>query len=113
MELVRALLLEMEEYPPISGFFDLAINSYSEDEVSYHIKLLYEQGLIDALDLSSSSGFCWKPRNLTWEGHNFIEAIRDDSRWEKVKSFLREGGKILTIETLKEAIQKLFMERDI
>ena len=45
---------------------------------------------------------------LTWEGHNFIDAIRDDGSWQKVKDWIKEAGKILTIEILKKAISTRF-----
>jgi len=48
-------------------------------------------------------------KKITWEGHDFIDAIQDSNRWSKVKIYLKESGKIITIETIKNAVKHLFM----
>ncbi|MBS3776710.1 MAG: DUF2513 domain-containing protein [Bacteroidales bacterium] len=52
---------------------------------------------------------CWIATGLTWAGHDYIEAIKDDKRWQKVKEWIRNSGKILTLETIKQAVQALFL----
>ena len=53
--------------------------------------------------------FEWRATGLTWEGHDYIAAIRDEARWQKVKEWIKSTGKILTIETLKQAVKELFL----
>ena len=52
--------------------------------------LLDEAGLIEAIDLSSRNGPAWLPQRLTWAGHEFIEASRDESRWHKALNLMKE-----------------------
>lgn len=42
--------------------------------------------------------------SLTWAGHEFLEASRDDSRWEKVKRLLLEKTGGLSFEVLKAGL---------
>lgn len=107
-ELLRKLLLDIE-----GDVVD--ISSYSKEQILYHKALLLEAELADGLKPHySSREYSEIPdrviiRRLTWEGHNFIDAIRDEGRWQKAKEWIREAGKILTLETLKEATRILFL----
>jgi hypothetical protein len=72
--------------------------------------LLKEAGLIDAIDVSKGAND-WKPKRLTWEGHEFLDAARDNKRWEKamvvmsqVGGFVFDVGKQLLIQYLKQEI---------
>ncbi|MFW6046685.1 MAG: DUF2513 domain-containing protein [Candidatus Woesearchaeota archaeon] len=108
MELVRKILIKLEyESKPIE-LIPPHIDGYSEEQVSYHYKLLTENGIIEAIDCTTDDGFEWQARGLTWQGHDYIDAIRDENRWQTVKDWIKSSGKVLTIETLKQAIKELF-----
>ena len=109
MELVRKILIAIEESNCTMGFITLNFDNYSDEQISYHVKLLRENGLIEAVDASSTDGIAWMPTGLTWEGHDYIEAIKDDTRWQKVKKWISDNGKLITIETIKQGVQALFM----
>ena len=40
---------------------------------------------------------------LTWEGHNFLDSIRKDSTWSKVKGAVKERGLEQTFDSIKAA----------
>jgi hypothetical protein len=108
MELIRKILVAIEEYPNPLGFIPLTFDGYSDQDVSYHVQLLASNGLIEATDCSTMRGFSWRAKRLNWDGHDFIEAIRDDSRWKRAKEWVVETGKTLSIESLKLAVKTLF-----
>jgi hypothetical protein len=108
MELIRKILIAIEDHPNPQGFVPLHFDGYSDNDVSYQIKLLADHGLIEASNCSSMRDFCWRAKRLSWDGHDFIEAIRDDTRWNKAKNWVVEAGKTVTIETLKLAVKALF-----
>lgn len=108
MELVRKILVALEDSSQTQGWIPLQFEGYTDDQISYHVKILAEQGIISATDSSGMKNFTWRAKGLTWDGHDYIEAIRDERRWQKVKDWIMATGKILTIETLKEAVKKLF-----
>jgi hypothetical protein len=80
--------------------------------VDGHIHLLVEAGLIEAKEVPHHlrqpvHGRLY-PTRLTWAGHDFLDAIRRDRVWEKVKA---EGAdlpfgvvKELAIATLRAMI---------
>lgn len=102
MDLIRTLLLEIEKLPQneylTHGKF--SINSYSDEEVTYNLKLLNEKGLIKA-NFKSESAFLVKSDGLTWEGHEFLDATRDETRWKKVKKTVSEKGGSLPFDVIK------------
>ena len=54
--------------------------------------LLAEAGLIEATNVSSFDGPDWKAKRLTWSGHEFLEASRDQNRWQKALTLIKERG---------------------
>ena len=46
----------------------------------------------------------WRAKRLTWAGHEFLEASRDDTRWEKAKEEVtgKVGG--MVFEILKQVL---------
>jgi hypothetical protein len=85
----------------------LAIEGHTDEEISYHVMLLAKEGLIEATDLSSSDGFAWKPSRLLWAGHEFLDAAKDDSRWDKAKAIVLKKGGGLTFDVLKAVLVEL------
>lgn len=103
-DLVRQILLKVEEFPFDGSFHDVEIEGRTDNEISYHVMLLHEAGLIEALDLSSHSGVCWRPKRLTYNGHQFLDAARSDTVWQKAKSWTLKATGTLTLEGLKLAL---------
>lgn len=105
-DLVRRILFEIEEREDAlgPGWINLEMEGHSDEKVSYHIMLLDEAGLIDAQNLTSSSAFEWQPKRLTWNGHEFLEAARDDTRWERAKKLVREKTGSLTFTALQQVL---------
>jgi hypothetical protein len=77
---------------------------YSSEQVTYHIMLLHEAGLIRAFDFSSDDFPDWRPGYLTWEGHEFLNVARESGRWNKAKTLVMEKGGGLVFEILKQVL---------
>ena len=94
MELIRAILLkvETEGTSPIGWIEDFGIDGYEDEMVSYHVWMLHQAGLIEALDGSTMEGFSYDPRCLTWSGAEFLESIRDAEVWRKTKEGAAKAG---------------------
>ena len=108
MDLIRAILLNTE-----SSSSDSSVDGFSEDELKYHQALAIEADLLKGnilvdLDEDTEIPSAVHIQALTWAGHDFIDAIREDTKWMKVKNYLTEAGKQITIETVKSAIKSLF-----
>ena len=101
IELARLILLDLQEAPPTTSYYDIALDSYTEEQISYHVMLLNQAGFIGAVEKSTLSKFCWKPTNLTWEGQKFIDAAKDDKLWNKFKKHIKDKGAAIALETGK------------
>lgn len=104
MDLIRAILMELEELPENGGCNDVAVPGHSDQEIFAHVRLLNEAGLIEAVDFSTMDRMVWKPKRLTWDGHEFLDAYRDETFWDKGKELVLKAGGGLTLEGLKLAI---------
>lgn len=108
MDLVRSILLELEKHPHVSTRMDLNIEGYSPDEVSYHVKILDQAGLINAVaDANPPFDPTWVPISLTWEGHEFLDAAKDDTRWNRAKGIMKEKGGGMVFEVLKSVLVEM------
>lgn len=108
MELVRKVLLGIQDGNPNGP-----VDGYSEEAIKYHRALVIEASLAQGQVLNDNTINSEIPavvflKKLTWEGHDFIDAIESDANWAKVKDYLKETGKQLTLETIKYAVKQLF-----
>lgn len=101
MELVKKILLSIEEHPDPFNSFSLQIEGYTDLQIAYHIKLLSEANLIDAVNWSDSGGRDWRAKSLTWKGHEFLSSAKNSTVWEKSKALLKSKGLDFSIETMK------------
>ena len=106
-DLVRELLFYFEQKPDLSPVLYTApplIEGYSQDAIKHHLILLYQGGLVDGEPMrSSTSDRIIDMRAvfaLTWDGHEFLEKIRSNSAWEKVKKQALSAGYGLTFQAL-------------
>ena len=104
MDLIRAILLNVEQQGPPEGWCDVQLPGHTEEKISYHVMLLRDAGLIEAVDLSSHDGICWRPKRLTYEGHEFLDAARNDTFWTKAKATVIEKTGSLSMEAVKIAL---------
>lgn len=102
MELVRKILMacEEDEHAIIAGSFQF--DEYDDETVGYHNYLLVQAGLVEgsqttALGDSSPSAII---HCLTWKGHEFIEAARDEGRWAKAKKLIQEKAGSATFDVV-------------
>lgn len=110
MDLARAILLALEKCDRASGLQELAIEHVTPDQVTYHVKLLAQAGLIEAQDASGANHFEWFPVSLTWAGHEFLDAARNDSLWHKAKKIAVEKTGSLMFEVLKDVLLQLLRQ---
>ena len=109
MDLVRLILLEIEDKYRTTAIYDLAIDGYDTEMVAYHCKILYEAGLISdyKAQYAGNEIYVFGVGSLTWDGNDFLEKIRDDSQWKKVKETITKKGLPLVVDTIKSVANAL------
>ncbi len=92
-DLIREILLaiEADESDPRHPV-DLKIPGRTAREIAYHVHLLAEAGFIQAIDFGSSDGYDWQSQRLTYNGHEFLDTVRDPEMWREIKDAAKKIG---------------------
>jgi len=107
MNLVRLLLLEAEGEEPKPD-----LSTYTEEQQIYHEARLIEAGFLRGEVFKDAEG---EERSscvmgLTWAGHEFLDAARNEGIWKKAGEHLKKAGINVTISVLQELLKKLLKE---
>lgn len=90
MELIRTILLKVEADPKFDGSYhsagaaSLGITDHTDEEVLYHLVMLVDAGFLVGNTKMARMGDVVVAK-LTWNGHEFLDAIRDPDIWSKTK----------------------------
>ena len=96
-ELVREILLRVEDLPKDRDLWVKDFTGKDPDMVIYHVHLLRQAGFLEG-DRPREKVM---PGDLTWEGHEFIDTIRPEPVWRRVKAYAAEKGLDLSLEVIK------------
>jgi DNA-binding transcriptional ArsR family regulator len=110
MDLFREILKKLEDKEDIHSPIHPDIEGYSQEQISYHIELLSQEGLIDAMDMSDDSEYYWEAINLTNSGHDFIEAAKNETVWRKAKCKIISIGGGFTLKAMSGLMEKYLLE---
>ena len=106
---VREILLAVEALDAGNTLTLKAFDANRAHEISYHVKLMNEAGLIEASisqELSSRAKN-FHIRALTWTGHELIDSIREKNIWNQIKTKISEKGGVMTFEIIKSVASNL------
>ena len=85
LDLIRTILLEIEKKPDGSTYFNVKPPTGVEMRVFMaHLELLIDAGFIKGI-VGEYALHKYEINRLTWDGHEFLDAARDNSVWEKAK----------------------------
>jgi hypothetical protein len=109
MDLVRKLLMAIEAHEHGYAPPDLKIPGYSEEQVRYHVHLMGEAGLLEVADVTvrRSTSPQAIPISMLWDGHDFLDAARSDSIWDRAKKHLGAEWVSVPFDVLKGLLVKL------
>ena len=103
---IRELLVKVEACTLPAEM--VTLDQFDQDrhaEISYHMALLIEAGLVH-VQMSRSAGPTVKhfmAERLTWQGHEFLDTIRSDTIWNKTKKVFIEKGVEMSFDLVKSA----------
>lgn len=109
MNLIRQIAMAVEASP--TGFAPdrLDIEGYTAEQIAYHAHLMVQAGLATGTDITTlgSSSPAALLSALTWQGHEFVEAARDETRWRQAMSLVKEKGGSVTLSILIQLLGDL------
>jgi hypothetical protein len=85
MELVRKILLYLESKDKDHFMGIIKIEGYEKKEIDYHLQLMLDAGLLKGELLRGGNKVLSHGVAMHWNGHEFLDASRDDSVWNKFK----------------------------
>lgn len=108
LELVKQILEHFENKSDWTHETEPEISEYDQDLIQYHLQIMFEAGLVNCEPVKSDGGRIYKviPFRLTWDGHEFLDNIKDNARWNVIKSKVKEKGGAFSFDLIKKlAIQ--------
>src|SRR3712207_3904379 len=108
MDLIRKIVLAVEDAP--SGHApDLQLDGYTKEQIGYHSYLIVDAGFAAGVDWTSHGdpGPQWLLTHLTWAGHEFADAARDESRWNSAKTTVKDKAGTVTTGVLTQLLSAL------
>ena len=106
MNLIRLLLLETEGEEPKPD-----VSAFTEARLLYHSALLIEAGLVHGtIILDNGQPINTVTLRLTWAGHEFIDAARNDTVWRKALERIKKSGVDVPLSLLKEILTQVLKQ---
>lgn len=105
LDLVRSILIYVEKAEGEVDAEDLVTDDWPFEIVAYHVRLMAHHGLVDLSDdVRDMNGetLSLAVSGLTWDGQDYLDAIRDPKVWSKVKKTVKEAVGSTTLEVVKQ-----------
>jgi hypothetical protein len=110
MDLVRKIMFAVEEADPETLRRKLlSIEGYDAATVAYHVKLMQQADLVEAhvVEPDNQPPQFAMVYGLTWAGHDWLDATRNETVWAKTKQWVAEKGGGASFDVLKAIALKV------
>ena len=109
MDLVRSILIAAEKSDGPLDVLKLCESGISSRDAAFQVELMEAHGLIEATCKYSFEHMptIVKVKNLTWEGYDYLDAIRSDSVWQRSKTAIKEAVGDAPLSVIKEVCSEL------
>ena len=106
LNLIRKLILAVEDREPQEWLPELIIEGYTREQIGYHSYLIVDAGLAKGADVSTLDNMLpnWQLSYLTSAGHDFADAARSDSTWNKAIALVKDKASGITLDLLKQVL---------
>lgn len=105
MDLVRSILLQAESAGCPLSLGQISHEGHTDEETVFHIRLMEGHGLIDARVQTAWGGevIMCEIESLTWDGLDFLDAVRSERVWTRVRRAVAESVGDTTLDVIKSA----------
>ncbi len=106
LDLIRKLVLAVEDCPTGTVLDEIQIDGYTPEQIGYHSYLLVDSGLAEGIDVGTLSDTSpnWLVQHLTSAGHDFADAARNESTWQKASDIVKEKAGSVTLDVMKQVL---------
>jgi len=114
-DLIRDLLLDIEaNLDPLKRSYKPKIEGRSDGEIYGHLVLLEDGGFITGRNTAASFHSEFMVHSITYNGFDFLDTVRDNSQWKKIKEYVKSKGAPVLLDTIKiaavEILKNLFQK---
>jgi hypothetical protein len=101
MDLIRALLLDVEGETPQD------LSKWSEETQVYHLALLIESNLVHGAASLDGKGVPTHAHAtyLSWEGHEFIDAARNEGVWNQALTSIKSSVGSVSLSVIQQLLK--------
>ena len=106
--LIRKILLAAADKPP-GQRFNPKFEGYGQEEVGHHSHYIVNEGLARGCDVQNNGNFTPQRliTSLTFDGHDFADLVRDETRWDEAMAQTLGSGGSISIASLRDLLVKL------
>ncbi|MCG3148058.1 MAG: hypothetical protein PCFJNLEI_01500 [Verrucomicrobiae bacterium] len=107
MNLIRLLLLLVEGEEPKPD-----LSGYTQEQQAYHMAKLIEANLVlgDVSRDNNGMAVGAVATELTWQGHEFLDAARNETIWKKVAGKVAKAGVEVGLPVLQQMLTDTLKE---
>lgn len=108
-ECIRDLLIYLEDnlsYTNTVNINSLSLKDYSQEDLIYTADKLTEANYINCIRCKGYEIPIIVAKSITYDGHKFIDNIRDNKVWAKTRGILK-GFESLSVEIISETASKV------
>lgn len=108
-ELMRSILLDMEEVPAGQAAHGFNYEDRDQAEVNRHTQILIEEDFLDGKWVGDHQNFPtdFRITDLTYRGHQFLANAKNDSLWKNAMTTIKSSGKTMSIAVIEAVLVKL------
>ena len=107
LDLIRKILLKVEDSNVDEALTNIKIEGYENDEIAYNLSLLKNAGYIEGeilYEMGSVVPSAYMIFGMTWIGHDFLDACRNEGIWAKAKEKIRAIGEDVPLDVFKAVL---------
>jgi len=104
---------EMLEYPSVN-LEELCAEcpNYSKQDICYSLQMMNEAGLIKAVELPSANKvLSISCKGLTFEGHKYLEEVRNPRIWNNIKTTFKNKALELAMDAIPVLAKQLIISQ--
>lgn len=114
LDLCKKILFKIEELYVDEDLCDIEIDGYNAEQIVYHFKLLKDGNFIKNYHVIPGDDgiYSFYVGNLTWEGHDFVEKVRNDNVWKKMINVMKDKFLPFTAQVLAPIITQIIQDNN-
>ena len=113
MDLVRSILFKVEDADGPVKANDLVTKEHGAAEIAHHLCIMANHGLVATSSeftvYNGGEDVTGTVESLTWDGYDYIDAIRDHTVWAKTKDAVEKAVGSTTMDIFKETAKLIAM----